>query len=82
MPTEGSDLLQYYPNNGSLNLEGGLGYNEQGQSGSPIIPSNPEVKVGVNTDPAEACNYCLNLSYGAKLLLGVEGSIKVGFSEN
>lgn len=77
IPTAG-DLAEYYPNNGVLNIEGGIGSNYKGES--LVIPNRPSIKVGVNTDADEACNYCVNLSYGAKLLLGLDVSIKVGFT--
>ncbi|MBB5333526.1 DUF6443 domain-containing protein [Chryseobacterium koreense] len=78
IPTEGSDLLEYYPNNGVLNTEFGVGSNYKGEN--LVIPNRPSIRVGRNTDANEACRYCLNASYGAKLLLGLDVSIKIGFT--
>lgn len=80
IPKEGSDLLEYYPNNGVLNKEGNIGVAFEGTSRSPFIPGGPDLKGGGNSDVDEACNYCLNLSIGVKLLLGVEANIKIGFT--
>lgn len=84
MPTEGSDLLEYYPNNGVLNTEWGIGpkTSSSKNNDNPVIPSRPSIRIGVNNDANEDCNYCLNISYGAKILLGIDMSIKVGFSSH
>lgn len=82
IPTAG-DLFDYYPNNGDWDVEGNIGpkVNLGGipnESLSPIIDS--KIKQRLRGGTTEACSACIDVTGAMKLILGVEGRIRVGFT--
>lgn len=82
IPTAG-DLFDYYPNNGDWDVEGNIGpkVNLGGipnESLSPIIDS--KIKQRLRGGTTEACSTCIDVTGAMKLILGVEGRIRVGFT--
>ncbi len=82
VPTAG-DLLDYYPNNGAWDIEGNIGprVNKGGVpngSLSPIIDS--KIKQRLRGGTTNSCSACLDMSFGMKLILGIDIRIRTGFT--
>ena len=76
-------LLDYYPNNGGLQTEWSIGPSQsKGLSKNPSSLSN-QLGTGLGVkggQPAGSNNKVLDINIGAKAILGIEFSIKTGFT--
>ena len=78
-PPVGSDLAEYYPNNGEL--QWGVNLGPEGSLGPGVKGDfdflSTETSVGTNSD----CN-CIDLGVSAKAVLGVEVNLRIGIKDN
>lgn len=74
VPPSGSDLLEYYPNNGEVVSKSGVGTDAIGKDSTGVIDTG--TSVNVNSD----CK-CLEVETGANFIFGVEFKLNVGFKK-
>lgn len=82
IPTAG-DLLDYYPNNGAWDIEGNIGpkVNKGGVPNGSLSPTiDSKIKQRFRVGTTDACSGCIDMTFGIKMLLGIELRIRTGFT--
>lgn len=76
-PPDGSDLIEYYPNNGELQWEVNLG--PAGSLGPGIKGDFDFISTDITTGGklSDDC-FCLTIQGGAAVVLGIEGEFSIG----
>jgi len=78
-PPDGSDLAEYYPNNGEL--QWGINIGPEGSIGPGIKGDydflSTDTNIGANSD----CK-CIDLGVGIKAVFGVDVNVRIGIKDN
>ncbi|WP_139166633.1 RHS repeat-associated core domain-containing protein [Epilithonimonas hungarica] len=81
IPPNGSDLIDYYANNGNLEGQANFGSAKSiisSPKGSAAEALGVSLKSRLNAGNKEGCSSCITISAGVKAFLGIEGKITVG----
>ena len=80
------DLLDYYPNNGSWDIEGNIGprVNKGGIPNDglfgPTSTIDAKIKQRARGGTTDACSGCVDMTFGMKAILGIELRVRTGFT--